>query len=306
MLVITGSRKGVAGPGTHISNGGSLKLDTLLNEGGFATLSGYIGRRRHIGRRRRRDANSHPQRRRHGRAYPGRRHPGGRGAGPGASRPPSAFALPAGGIERRRGLDYDLFRGGVGGSRPGDWFLRPDFAVPFVPLGPSTPLVPLAPLGPSLPSDPPPNPLPPSVAFPIIGPELATYGVVQPLARQLGLSILGTLDDRVGDTYEPDSCAVQPAVVASAAAETSAADLPTKKPAAVPTKVPGLRPVRYSRPRSGGASSAKQSTTTIKFPCRSQRQRQSGRLPGRDRSSARFAEAGQYERAGSFYGSTAT
>ena len=34
--------------------------------------------------------------------------------------------------------------------------------------------------------DPPPDPLPPGVAFPIIGPELATYGVVQPLARQLG------------------------------------------------------------------------------------------------------------------------
>ena len=35
VLVITGSRTaGVAGPGTYISNGGSLKLDTLLNEGG--------------------------------------------------------------------------------------------------------------------------------------------------------------------------------------------------------------------------------------------------------------------------------
>jgi hypothetical protein len=36
--------------------------------------------------------------------------------------------------------------------------------------------------------------------------------VVQPLARQLGLSILGTLDDRVGDTYEPDGCAAAVAV----------------------------------------------------------------------------------------------
>ena len=76
---------------------------------------------------------------------------------------------------------------------------------------------------PPFPVDPPPNPLPPGVAFPIIGPELATYGVVQPLARQLGLSILGTLDDRVGDTYEPDGCAVQPAP------ETSSVDLPTRK-----------------------------------------------------------------------------
>ena len=104
---------------------------------------------------------------------------------------------------------------------------------------------------PPFPIDPPPNPLPPGVAFPIIGPELATYGVVQPLARQLGLSILGTLDDRVGDTYEPDGCAVAPAV-ASAAAETSAVDLPTKKPAAVPTKKPGPAPCPLFSPSVWG------------------------------------------------------
>jgi outer membrane autotransporter protein len=74
---------------------------------------------------------------------------------------------------------------------------------------------------PPFPIDPPPATLPPGVAFPIIGPELATYGVVQPLARQLGLSILGTLDDRVGDTYEPDGCAVAPAVAPDS--------LPTRK-----------------------------------------------------------------------------
>ena len=40
MLVITGARQaGVAGPGTFISNGGTLKLDTVLNEGGAATRS---------------------------------------------------------------------------------------------------------------------------------------------------------------------------------------------------------------------------------------------------------------------------
>jgi outer membrane autotransporter protein len=53
---------------------------------------------------------------------------------------------------------------------------------------------------PILPSDPPADPLPPGV-YPIIGPELATYGVVQPLARQLGLATLGTLNDRLGDSY---------------------------------------------------------------------------------------------------------
>ena len=41
--------------------------------------------------------------------------------------------------------------------------------------------------------------LPPGV-FPIIGPEIATYGVVQPIARQLGMTTLGTLHERTGDT----------------------------------------------------------------------------------------------------------
>ena len=50
-----------------------------------------------------------------------------------------------------------------------------------------------------LPTDPPPQPLPPGV-YPIIGPELATYGVVQPIARQLGFTMLGTLHERIGDT----------------------------------------------------------------------------------------------------------
>ena len=40
VLVITGARQaGAAGPGTYISNGGTLRLDTVLNEGGAATRS---------------------------------------------------------------------------------------------------------------------------------------------------------------------------------------------------------------------------------------------------------------------------
>ena len=72
---------------------------------------------------------------------------------------------------------------------------------------------------------------------------------MQPLARQLGLSILGTLDDRVGNTYEPEGCAVQPT---PAAAQTSAVDLPTKKPAAVPTKKPGPAPCPLFSPSVWG------------------------------------------------------
>ena len=155
---------------------------------------------------------------------------------------------------RAGAFDYDLFRGGAGGASPNDWFLRSTFTGGGGGGdgggggggGGGGVLPPIPPF----PIDPPPNPLPPSVAFPIIGPELATYGVVQPLARQLGLSILGTLDDRVGDTYEPDDCAVQPA--AALAAQTSAVDLPTKKPAAVPTKKPGPAPCPLFSPSVWG------------------------------------------------------
>ena len=90
-------------------------------------------------------------------------------------------------------FDYRLFRGGLDpSSSPNDWFLRSTFIVG--PIPPEPPILP-----PILPTDPPPEPLPPGV-FPIIGPEIATYGVVQPIARQLGMTTLGTLHERIGDT----------------------------------------------------------------------------------------------------------
>jgi outer membrane autotransporter protein len=104
---------------------------------------------------------------------------------------PGAFTLV--GEVRGGAFDYDLFRGGLDPSNsPNDWFLRSSFVV-----GPPEPGVP--PIPPILPTDPPPQPLPPGI-YPIIGPEIATYGVVQPIARQLGMTTLGTLHDRVGDT----------------------------------------------------------------------------------------------------------
>jgi len=119
-----------------------------------------------------------------------------------------AFTLPFGEL-RAGAFDYDLFRGGLNGSNPDDWFLRSGFTVGpvapgLVPPGP----VPPGPVPPGLgpgepfPTDPPPNPLPPGL-YPIIGPELATDGVVQPIARQLGLTTLGTLHERFGDSLEP-------------------------------------------------------------------------------------------------------
>jgi len=144
----------------------------------------------------------------------------------GATTAPGAFSLSN--PELRAGaFNYRLFQGGVSGSAD-DWFLRSSFMAPGLPLTPVVPPgPPILPPGPPIfPSAPPPDTLPPGVAFPIIGPELATYGVVQPLARQLGLSILGTLDDRVGDTYQPDGCAVAPPAPPNA--------LPKPRPALAP------------------------------------------------------------------------
>ena len=156
----------------------------------------------------------------------------------GATTSPGAFTLSNGEL-RGGAFDYDLFRGGVSGS-PNDWFLRSDFVVTgppgeILPPGTSPPTTPPVT---RLPSNPPPNPLPPGV-YPIIGPELATYGVVQPLARQLGVAILGTLDDRVGDTYEPEGCAVTPAAAPGA--------LPTRKPGPAPAPCPLFSPSVWGR-----------------------------------------------------------
>ena len=96
----------------------------------------------------------------------------------GATTAPGAFTL--GNPELRAGaFDYRLFQGGLNGSDPNDWFLRSTF------LGPPAPVPPL---------------------LPIIGPELATYGVVQPIARQMGLTTLGTLHERVGDAAADAAC----------------------------------------------------------------------------------------------------
>lgn len=103
----------------------------------------------------------------------------------GGTTAPGAFALA--GEARGGALDYYLFRGGLNGSDPENWFLRSSFV-----NGPG----PEEPIGPT----PPPDPLPPGT-WPIIGPELATYGVVQPLARQMGLTTLGTLHERIGNTF---------------------------------------------------------------------------------------------------------
>lgn len=115
----------------------------------------------------------------------------------GATTDPGAFKLAG---EVRSGvLDYRLFRGDMDGSAPDNWYLRNEFVVPPEPgQPPPEPELPGTP-EPELPVDPPPEVLPPGI-YPIIGPEVATYGLVQPVARELGMLTLGTMDQRIGDS----------------------------------------------------------------------------------------------------------
>ena len=157
-----------------------------------------------------------------------------------------AFALA--GAVRAGAFDYRLFRGGLDGSAPNDWFLRSTFLVvppigtipvrpvppigtipvrpvppigtipvrpvppigtipvrPVPPIG-TIPGIPVPPIGTiDLPPVPPIGTLPPGL-FPITGPELPTYGVVQPIARQMGLATLGSLHERVGDAATDAAC----------------------------------------------------------------------------------------------------
>jgi hypothetical protein len=72
-------------------------------------------------------------------------------------------------------------------------------------------------------------------------------GLCRPLARQLGVAILGTLDDWAGDIYDPDGCGV---VVAP---ETSSVDLPSRKSGdALPTRKAGLAPCPLFSPSAWG------------------------------------------------------
>jgi outer membrane autotransporter protein len=79
-------------------------------------------------------------------------------------------------------FDYRLFQGGLAGSDPQDWFLRSGFT---------------------------PGP-PPTPTLPILDPRQADYGVVQPIARELGMTMLGTLHERIGDTLTVENVGTGP------------------------------------------------------------------------------------------------
>ena len=192
MLLITGGRQaGVAGPGTYISNGGTLKLDTVLNEGGAATRSdtlvvdgtlvGGLGATNMIVR-----------------------NAGGGGAltvndgilvvevkDPARSAP-GAFSL-VGGRVTAGAFDYFLFHGGVSSpGAAGNWYLRNELVAP--PPGTGIPVPTPAPGTPPLPTV-----VPGEAPIPLYDPEVPLKSVVPSLARTLGLITLGTFNERQGD-----------------------------------------------------------------------------------------------------------
>ncbi|NWA63434.1 autotransporter outer membrane beta-barrel domain-containing protein [Pantoea sp. B9002] len=138
----------------------------------------------------------------------------------GATTEDDAFRLA--GDTRSGALSYRLFRGSLSGADTDSWYLRNQFIVG--PVDPGKPVDPgeggdiVEPVNPELPSEPgedvdptkpgrpgtslpltpPPAVLPPG-EYPVIGPAVATYGVVQPVARELGMLTLGTLSQRGGD-----------------------------------------------------------------------------------------------------------
>ncbi len=86
--------------------------------------------------------------------------------------------------------EYMLFRGGLNGANPDNWYLRSALVVPVTPGEPPPPPPPL----------PVTEPTPPGTAvIELIRPEVAVQSIVPEVARTLGLVALGTFHERRGE-----------------------------------------------------------------------------------------------------------
>ena len=183
--MITGARQaGVAGTGTFISNGGTLKLDTVLNEGGAATRSDTLvvdGTSVGAG----------------GATNMAIRNAGGAGAltvGNGilvvqvldpARSAAGVFTLGAPAIAGP--YEYTLFHGGVGADAAnGNWYLRSTLIAAYPTYGSATP----------------PGPTPPSPTFPNFRAETSLYAAIPSMALLYGRNLLDTLHERVGEEFD--------------------------------------------------------------------------------------------------------
>jgi hypothetical protein len=207
VLMITGGRggstPGTGGGGTFISNGGTLKLDTVLNQGGAATHSDTLVV----------DATSVGSL---GATTTDIRNAGGAGAitapsdgilvvqvlDPSRSTQPLAFKL---GNEVVAGsFEYFLFRGGLSGDPAnGSYYLRSSI-IKTPPTEPPPELLPEE-LPPELESEVGPIEEPPGIPsgdpIPFYRPGTALYSAVPGVARDMALEILSTFHERAGEQF---------------------------------------------------------------------------------------------------------
>ena len=192
VLVITGARQaGVAGPGTYVSNGGTLKLDTVLNQGDVATRSDTLvvdgtmvgGNGATKMAIRNAMAGVEALTVNDGILVVEVKNPARSASG--------AFSL-VGGFITAGAFDYFLFKGGASPGSQGNWYLRNELIAP--PIGSPTPTPEPAPGSPPLPTV-----VPGEAPIPLFDPEVPLKSVVPSVARTLGLVTLGTFNERQGD-----------------------------------------------------------------------------------------------------------
>jgi autotransporter family porin len=185
LLITGGHTPGANGGGTFIS-GGTLRLDTVLNQGGTATQSDTLvvdGTLVGPG----------------GPTNMAIRNAGGAGAltvGDGilvvqvldpARSASGAFSL-NGGFITAGAFDYFLFKGGATPGSQGNWYLRNELIPGTEPAPGSPPLPGLGPGG-----------VLGGARIPLFQPGVAVMSVVPSIARSLGLLTLGTFNERQGD-----------------------------------------------------------------------------------------------------------
>jgi autotransporter family porin len=110
----------------------------------------------------------------------------------GATTAPGSFSLT--GLVTAGAFEYMLFRGGLNGANPDNWYLRSALVVP-VTTNPGAPSAPSLPQPIALPGEPQPG----TTVIELIRPEVAVQTVVPEIARTLGLAALGTFNERRGD-----------------------------------------------------------------------------------------------------------
>lgn len=190
VLLISGSVvAGVAGNGVYVSNGGVLKLDTVLNEGGARSVSDVLvvdAMGTIAGGPTRVDINN----------------VGGEGAfthGNGillveqldANRSGyGAFALGAPVVAGP--YEYHLFYGSKDASGPDNWYLRSE-------QQPAPPYPPVPPEPPTPDPYPPAPPAPPAPPLPDYRQEVSLYDAVPAMALLYGRTLMDNLHDRVGE-----------------------------------------------------------------------------------------------------------